>query len=166
MKRSMRGKVFERRREAAIYALMVWTQSAIARHARSSPGTVSRDLVTLREFWREFPVFDFRRFLEPARGSVDSAHRYEVVASKGDVVTPKYRFCATPRLEREFCVSRSCVRGSIGFRAIASDRIKLAESRKCCDASTGLDGGSGEHGSLTVNSQSFEKLRMCAMRDR
>ena len=59
MKRSNRTKLFERRREVANYALQGWTQAAIARHMSIPPATVSRDLAAMRDFWREFPVFDF-----------------------------------------------------------------------------------------------------------
>jgi hypothetical protein len=90
----------------------------------------------------------------------------DVVAPKGPFVAPKYRFCATLGLGREFCVSHLCARGSIDFRAMGSDRILDGERPNFGDASAGLDWGSGAHGSLAVNSQSFEKLRMCAMRDR
>jgi hypothetical protein len=42
-------------------ALKGWTQAAIASHLQIPQGTVSRDLAAMREFWREFPVFDFEK---------------------------------------------------------------------------------------------------------
>jgi|GEM_PF-5182503 len=54
-------KVSTRRREVANLALKGWTQTAIARHLQIPQGTVSRDLAAMREFWREFPVYDFDR---------------------------------------------------------------------------------------------------------
>lgn len=59
MKRPTNTKLLERRREVASYALKGWTQAAIARHLKIPPATVSRDLAVMREFWREFPVYDF-----------------------------------------------------------------------------------------------------------
>jgi hypothetical protein len=61
MNRPTRGKLYERRREVANYALKGWTPAAIARHMHIPPATVSRDLAAMREFWREFPVYDFDR---------------------------------------------------------------------------------------------------------
>jgi hypothetical protein len=189
MNQPTRARLFERRPEVANDVIPGWTQTYAQAGCRfvyrqgyptdrqvaasfddratlrtPHPRPLSRDLAAIREFWREFSVFDFRSVLERAQGFVGCAQRHGVVAPKGAVVAPKYRFCATAGLEREFCVSHSCVRRSIDFRTIASDRKKLAESRKCGDASAGLDRGSGEHRSLKVKSQSFEKLRMCAMR--
>jgi hypothetical protein len=186
MKRPTRTRLYQCRREVADDALQGWTQTASARCMRAPQGTGSRDLAAMREFpVCEIPLSDFEpqyfqkglprrwnmrifriRVVESSWVEVNVAHRHGVVTPKGVFVTPKYRLCATPGLWREFCVSRSCVRRSIDFRAIASDRKKLAKSRKCCDASAGLDGGSGELRSLAVKSQSFEKLRMCAMRHR
>ena len=45
----------------ASLALKGWTQAAIARQLQIPQGTVSRDLAAMREFWREFPVYDFDR---------------------------------------------------------------------------------------------------------
>ena len=59
MNRPTRAKLYERRREVANYALKGWTQAAIARHMHIPPATVSRDLAAMREFWREFSVYDF-----------------------------------------------------------------------------------------------------------
>ena len=61
MKRSTRTRLRERRREVANYALKGWTQAAIARHMNIPPATVSRDLAAMREFWREFPIYDFHK---------------------------------------------------------------------------------------------------------
>jgi hypothetical protein len=63
-----------------------------------------------------------RRPAKPAEPFVNVAPIRDVVAPKGGVVAPKYRFCATLGIGREFCVSHSCVRRSIDFRTIASDR--------------------------------------------
>src|SRR5579872_5621968 len=60
MKRPRSG-VIERRRQVADYALMGWTQAAIARHLRIPQGTVSPDLAAMRQFWRDFPVHDFEQ---------------------------------------------------------------------------------------------------------
>ena len=136
MNRSNQRKLFERRREVGNEALL---------GCRAHDMDWSTKQLSVAEF-------------------VGCAQRHGVVAPNGVVVAPKYRFCATAGLEWEFCVSHSCVRRSIDFRTIPSDRKKLAESRKCGDASAGLHGGSGEHRSLAMKSQSFEKLRMCAMR--
>src|SRR5579872_3692509 len=59
MKRQTSQKVAARRREAANLAHKGWTQAAIASHLKVPQGTVSRDLATMREFWRDFPVYDF-----------------------------------------------------------------------------------------------------------
>src|SRR6266700_5552163 len=61
MNRPTRSKLYERRREVANYALKGWTQAAIARQMRIPEASVSRDLAAMREFWREFPVYDFDR---------------------------------------------------------------------------------------------------------
>jgi hypothetical protein len=61
MKRSTSTELFERRREVANLALKGWTQAAIARHMGIPPAIVSRDLAAMREFWREFPVYEFER---------------------------------------------------------------------------------------------------------
>ena len=61
MNRPTRGKLYERRREVANFALKGWTQAAIARQIHIPPATVSRDLAAMREFWLEFPVYDFDR---------------------------------------------------------------------------------------------------------
>src|SRR5258708_14374148 len=61
MNRPTRAKLYERRREVANYALKGWTQAAIARQMHIPQATVSRDLAAMREFWREFPVYDFDR---------------------------------------------------------------------------------------------------------
>src|SRR5258708_11371613 len=58
MKRQARPRVFARRRDVANLALKGWTQAAIASHLKIPQGTVSRDLAAMREFWREFPVYD------------------------------------------------------------------------------------------------------------
>ena len=58
MKRPINAKLYERRREVANLALKGWTQAAIARQMRIPPATVCRDLAAMREFWREFPVYD------------------------------------------------------------------------------------------------------------
>src|SRR5260370_2112886 len=61
MSRPTRSKLYERRREVANSALKGCTQAAIARQMHIPPATVSRDLAAMREFWREFPVYDFDR---------------------------------------------------------------------------------------------------------
>ena len=94
------------------------------------------------------------------------ARGHDVVARWDDVVAPKYRFCATSGLGPELCVSRSYVRGSIDFRTTGSDRLAVEKRPNLGDASTGLDWGSGEHWPPGVKSQNFDKLRMCAMRNR
>src|SRR5579859_5516027 len=59
MKRQTHQRVSARRRDVANLALKGWTQAAIARQLQVPQGTVSRDLAAMREFWREFPVYDF-----------------------------------------------------------------------------------------------------------
>ena len=61
MNRPTRAKIYERRREVANYALKGWTQAAIARQMHIPEASVSRDLAAMREFWREFPVYDLDR---------------------------------------------------------------------------------------------------------
>ena len=61
LKRTTKTRLLERRREVANYALKGWTQAAIARHMNIPTTTVSRDLAVMREFWREFPIYDFRK---------------------------------------------------------------------------------------------------------
>ena len=58
MNRLARAKLYERRRQVANYHLKGWTQAAIGRRLGIPQGTVSRDLAAIREFWREFPVYD------------------------------------------------------------------------------------------------------------
>ena len=159
MKRSTRTKLFERRREVANYALKGWTQAAIARHMRIPEATVSRDLAAMREFWREFPVFDSERFLEPAGEFVIRAHSHDVVAPKG-------RFCATRRFVQELSASRPCVRPFGNLRTILGDGVVTGKPPGRGDSNAGPDWGSGEDGSLAVMLRSFEKLRISAMRDR
>src|SRR5260221_12040455 len=61
MKRQTSQKLGTRRREAAKLALKGWTQAAIANHLKIPQGTVSRNLAAMREFWREYPVYDFEK---------------------------------------------------------------------------------------------------------
>src|SRR5260370_32650991 len=61
MSRPTRSKLYERRREVANSALKGCTQAAIARQMHIPQATDSRDLAGMREFWREFPVYDFDR---------------------------------------------------------------------------------------------------------
>jgi hypothetical protein len=61
MKRPVKPQVAARRREVANLAHKGWTQAAIASHLKIPQGTVSRDLVAMREFWRDFPVYDFEK---------------------------------------------------------------------------------------------------------
>src|SRR5579872_27422 len=70
MKRPTSG-VIERRRQVADYALMGWTQAAIARHLQIPQGTVSRDLAAMRQFWRDFPVHDFEQVRREQLQKVD-----------------------------------------------------------------------------------------------
>ena len=72
MNRPTRSKLSERRREVANDALQGWTQAAIARQMHIPQATVSRDLAAMREFWREFPVYDFHILL---RKKADFAQR-------------------------------------------------------------------------------------------
>ena len=164
MKRPTRARLFERRRDVANSALTGGTQAAIARHMRIPQAprparSVSRDLAALREFWREFPVFDFPRFLEPTGGFV-------MRGACDDVVAPEGPFCATRRFVPEFCVSPPRVRAFSDLRTIASDGVVPGEPRECGDLSAGPDWGSGEDRWLAVMLRSFEKLRISAMRDR
>jgi hypothetical protein len=149
MKRPTNSQLFERRREVAILTRNGWTQAAVARHLRiasSDRGTSGRGRTSARATISE-------------RGAHD-------VALKGRFVAPKYRLCATPGFTVKCYVSRVLAIVSGYFRAIPSDRKKLAESRTCCDTSAGPDTGSGDAMQLAMNSPTFEKLRMCAMRDR
>lgn len=66
MKRTTGRQLAARRREVANLAHSGWTQAAIASHLKIPQGTVSRDLAAMREFWREFPVYDFA--MVPLRG--------------------------------------------------------------------------------------------------
>jgi hypothetical protein len=172
MKRPANSQLFKCRREVAILAHKGWTQATIARHLQLPPATVSRDLAAMREFWREFPASDSgcgrtsRRNRISERGAHLAARKGRIVASRGRFVAPIYRFCATPGFTLKCYVSLALARVSRDFRAIPSDRKKLGESHKCGDASAGPDRGSGDAMQLAMNSPTFEKLRMCAMRDR
>jgi hypothetical protein len=59
MKRQTSQQLVARRREVVSLAHKGWTQAAIASHLKIPQGTVSRDLAAMREFWRDFPVYDF-----------------------------------------------------------------------------------------------------------
>ena len=59
--RPTRTKLYERRRQVANYALKGWTQAAISRHMSIPQAAVSRDLAAMREFWREFPIYEFEK---------------------------------------------------------------------------------------------------------
>jgi hypothetical protein len=48
-----------RRRQMANFSHKGRTQEAIARHMNNPQGTASRDLAAMREYWREFPIYDF-----------------------------------------------------------------------------------------------------------
>lgn len=61
MKRPISPQLSARRREVANLAHKGWTQEAIASHLKIPQGTVSRDLAAMREYWREFPVYDFEK---------------------------------------------------------------------------------------------------------
>jgi hypothetical protein len=61
MNRPTTTKLQERRRQVANYVHKGWTQVAIARHMNIPQATVSRDLAAMREYWREFPVYDFEK---------------------------------------------------------------------------------------------------------
>ena len=89
MNRPTSTKLDERRRQVANYALKGWAQAAVSRHMNIPQATVSRDLAAMREFWREFPVYDFEKVrLEqlqedrPCRGRASSAGCYEVHYAK------------------------------------------------------------------------------------
>ena len=62
IKRPTRAKLYERRRDVASFALKRGTQAAISRHKNIPQATICRELATMREFWREFPVYDFEKF--------------------------------------------------------------------------------------------------------
>jgi hypothetical protein len=106
MNRPTRSKLYERRREVANYALKGWTQAAIARHMHIPQATVSRDLAAMREFWREFPVYDFDSIKTRGPRSGSERGRY-TLAQKG-------RFCAT----RGFMVESGMRRTASGFTAV------------------------------------------------
>jgi hypothetical protein len=59
MKRQTSQELAARRREVVNLAHKGWTQAAIASHLKIPQGTVSRDLAAMRQFWRDFPVYDF-----------------------------------------------------------------------------------------------------------
>ena len=100
MNRPTRSKLYERRREVANYALKGWTQAAIARQMHIPEASVSCDLAAMREFWREFPVYDCDRArLEQGR----SERGHHALAQKG-------RFCATRGFVVESGVSPPCVK--------------------------------------------------------
>src|SRR6478752_3891138 len=61
MKRPVSPQLAARRREVANLAHKGWTQAVIASHLKIPQGTVSRDLAAMREFWRDFPVYDFEK---------------------------------------------------------------------------------------------------------
>ena len=75
MNRPTRSKLCERRREVANFALKGWTQAAIARQMHIPPATVSRDLAVMREFWREFPVYEVNVAVRLLRKKADFAQR-------------------------------------------------------------------------------------------
>ena len=109
MNRPTRAKIYERRREVANYALKGWTQAAIARQMHIPEASVSRDLAAMREFWREFPVYDFdrARLEQLANGAIT------LLAQKG-------RFCATRGFMVESGVSPPCIRVFESFRMVGA----------------------------------------------
>src|SRR5580765_7180355 len=76
-----------------------WTQAAIASHPKIPQSTVSRDLAVLREFWRDFPVYDFEKV------------RFDAHQSP---------LCAAARISAEPCVSHSGIRTFSDFPIHAS----------------------------------------------
>lgn len=61
MKPQTSQQLAARRREVVSLTHKGWTQEAIASHLQIPQGTVSRDLASMREYWREFPVYDFEK---------------------------------------------------------------------------------------------------------
>ena len=55
---------------------------AIARQLQIPQGTVSRDLAAMREFWREFPVYDFDKI------RLEQLQKIELVEAEQDVHAP------------------------------------------------------------------------------
>ena len=91
IKRPTRTKLCERRRDVANFALKGCAQAAISRHMNIPQLTVSRELATIREFWREFPVSDFEQVrLE----QLQKSDLMTFIAQSDDVGAPKGRFCA------------------------------------------------------------------------
>src|ERR1700675_1431273 len=101
MNRPTRSKLYERRREVANDALKGWTQAAIARQMHIPEASVSRDLAAMRDFWREFPVYDFDMLL---RKKADFA--------QGAVLWSNQAY---PRRASEFSAVLECLERQSGF---------------------------------------------------
>ena len=109
MKRPPTPKLAARRREVSNLALKGWTQAAIARHLQIPQGTVSRDLAAMREFCRDFPVYDFEKA------------RFD--AHQGPL-------CASARISVEPCVSHSGVRTFGDFPIDASEIMEFENAAR------------------------------------
>ena len=142
MNRPTRSRLYERRREVANSALKGWTQAAIARQMHIPPATVSRDLAAMREFWREFPVYEVNVAVRLLRKKADFAQRA--------VLWSNQPYPALHQRLRQFSNGKT-------------DRAVFGEPAECCDSSAGPGWGTGEDTSPAVSSSSVEKLRKSAM---
>ena len=59
MTRQTNQELLARRREVMTLAHKGWTQTAIASRLKIPQFTVSRDLIAMRGYWRDFPIHDF-----------------------------------------------------------------------------------------------------------
>jgi hypothetical protein len=107
MKRQTSQELAARRREVVSLAHKVWSQAAIASHLKIPQGTVSRALAAMREFWRDFPVYDF----EKVRFGRFDAHQGPL--------------CASARITVEPCVSPSGIRTFNDFPINASEIMEF-----------------------------------------
>jgi hypothetical protein len=87
MKRRTSQELAARRREVVSLAHSSfvhggWTLAVIASHLKIPQGTVSRDLAAMREFWRDFPVYDFDKVRFDAHIKARYAHNRAYPSSR------------------------------------------------------------------------------------
>ena len=148
MKRQTSQQLVARRREVVSLAHKGWTQAAIASHLKIPQGTVSRDLAAMREFCRDFPVYDFEKA------------RFD--AHQGPL-------CASARITVEPCVSPSGIRTFNDFPINASEIMEFENAARMTtqaiagqsEAATAAAGGDASAAEKYAHKRIFGRLKTC-----
>jgi hypothetical protein len=97
-----------------------WAQAAVASHLKVPQGAASRELAAMRDFWRDFPVYDFEK------------RRFEraTYAQNGRVYAHQGPLCASACIFVEPCVSHSGIRTFGDFPIHASDIMEFENAAR------------------------------------